>query len=384
MDQIQEQPNQQSHQNLKTSFQLIFQEKTYAAYLQVIDNRLEISIELIDQSQFKWKELFSIEQIYKLNKFFLQYTDLNEVYEIISKLMKNSFKSISINDSIMLVQFEFELAYGNILFTFQLNQCQINTNEVVSKLCENISTLQIKSNNQQKQLEQMLKDQSTQSTQIEQMKDLLVKQNEQMKEYLAEQIQSLKTELQNQIKETKNEIALIKPKMFSNILSFEDVDIIQNWVTDQKINLKLIYRATLYGFQIEKIYEQCKDKSKVILLIQTKEGRRFGFYADCQIKNYNKHLAQNPNNIFLFSLDLKQKYTSNESNCPSAFCSHSSYIAVGGGFDICLWSNSNANVNSYVNQKEYGKKEGLTFHALNGGTKYFKTSEIEIFEFICI
>ncbi|KAL4510458.1 hypothetical protein ABPG72_020920 [Tetrahymena utriculariae] len=475
IDQIKQQPNQQSHQILETSFQLSFQDKTYAAYLQVIDSRLEISIEILEQSQFNWKELYSIEQIYKLNKFFLQCKDLNEAYEIISKIMKNSLKSISTNKILFTLQLhQCEINTNDVVAKLcktistlqvksnnqqkQLEQiikdqstqstqneqiknllakqneqmkdlaqqmqslkaelsnqvqkikneitsnqhkifsnimsfedgeiikkwCQINTNEIVSKLCENISTLQIKSNNQQKQLEQMLKDQSTQSTQIEQIKDILVKQNEQMKEYLAEQIQSLKRELQNQIKETKNEIALIKPKMFSNILSFEDVDIIQNWVTDQKINLKLIYRATLYGFQIEKIYEQCKNKSKVILLIQTKEGRRFGFYADCQIKNYNKHLAQNPNNIFLFSLDLKQKYTSNESNCPSAFCSHSSYIAVGGGFDICLWSNSNANINSYVNQKEYGKKEGLTFHALNGGTKYFKTSEIEIFEFIHI
>ncbi|KAL4472251.1 hypothetical protein ABPG72_013884 [Tetrahymena utriculariae] len=384
MDQIEQQPNKQSDQNLKTSFQLSFQDKTYAASLQVIDNRLEISIELIDQSQFKWKELFSIEQIYKLNKFFLQCTDLNEAYEIISKLMKNSFKSISTNDSKMLVQFEFEQVYGKILFTFQLHQCEINTNEVVAKLCETISTIQIKSSNQQKQLEQILKDLSTQSSQNELIKDLLVKQNKQMKEYLAQQIQSLKTELQNQIQETKNEIALNYQKMFSNIISFEDGEVIKKWVSDKQIYLQQIYRATQHGFQIEKIHEQCKDKSKVILLIKTKEGRRFGFYADCQIKNYIQWLAQNPNNIFLFSLDLKQKYTSNESNYSSAFYSDNNFIAVGGGNDIRLYTNSNSNNNSHVSQSGYGKKEGLTQYALNGGTHNFTTSEVEIFEVICI
>ncbi|KAL4512989.1 hypothetical protein ABPG72_017674 [Tetrahymena utriculariae] len=46
--------------------------------LQVIDNR---SIELIEQFQFQWKELYFIESIYKLNKFFLQFTDWNEALD---------------------------------------------------------------------------------------------------------------------------------------------------------------------------------------------------------------------------------------------------------------------------------------------------------------
>ncbi|KAL4512990.1 hypothetical protein ABPG72_017675 [Tetrahymena utriculariae] len=379
IDQIKQQPNQQSHQILETSFQLSFQDKTYAAYLQVIDSRLEISIEILEQSQFNWKELYSIEQIYKLNKFFLQCKDLNEAYEIISKIMKNSLKSISTNDSKMLVQFEFEQVYGKILFTLQLHQCEINTNDVVAKLCKNISTLQIKSNNQQKQLEQIIKDQSTQSTQNEQIKSLLAKQNEQMKD-LAQQMQSLKAELSNQVQEIKNEITSNQHKIFSNIMSFEDGEIIKKWVSDKQINLLQIYRATIHGFQIEKIYEQCKDKSKVIFLIKTKEGKRFGFYADFQIKNYNGYLAQNPNNIFLFSLDLKQKYTSNQSNYSDAFYSYNGGIAVGDGHDIYLKTNSNSNNSSYVSQSGYGQKEGLKKYALNGGLKNFTATEVEIFE----
>ncbi|KAL4472233.1 hypothetical protein ABPG72_013866 [Tetrahymena utriculariae] len=378
MDQIEQQPNQQSHENLQTSFQFSFQDKSYTASLLVIDYRLEVSIEQINESQIKWKELFSIEQIYKLNRFFLQFTDLQDIYGIISRLMKNSIKSITFNDIKMLVQLEFEQVQGKIQFTFQLHQCEIDTNEAIIKLSDTISSLQIKSSNQQKQIEQMLNDQSTQ---IEQIKDLLVKQNEQMKEYLAQQIQSLKTELQNEIQETKNEIALINQKIISNIITFKDGEVIKKWVTEKQINLSLIYKASYHGFEIEKVYEQCKDKSKVILLIKTKEGKRFGFYADCQIKNYNGCLAQNPNNIFLFSLDLKQKYTSNESNNNSyAFYSYNNYIAVGGGHDICLETNSNSNNSSYVNQSGYGKKEGLTGNALNGGTKTFTTSEVEIFE----
>ncbi|KAL4489991.1 hypothetical protein ABPG72_009290 [Tetrahymena utriculariae] len=353
----------------------------YIASLEVIDYRLEVSIELIDESQCKWKELFSIEQIYKLNKFFLQFTDMQEVYGIISRLIKNSINSISRNDSKMLIQFEFEYVHGKIQFTLQLHQCQINANDAVVKLCETISTLQIKSNDHQKQLEQILKDQSSQT---EQIKDFLVKQIDLMKKEFAQQIKSLKTQHQNQIQEIKNEIAL-NQKIFSNIISLEEQEIIKKWISVNQINLQQIYRATYHGFQIEKIYEQCKDKSKVILLIKTKENKRFGFYADCQIKNYNNQwLAQNPNNIFLFSLDLKQKYPSNESNYQHAFYSCNANIAVGSGCDIKLYSNSNTNNDSYVNSSGYGKKEGLTGYALNGGSLNFTTSEVEIFEVISI
>ncbi|KAL4513071.1 hypothetical protein ABPG72_017756 [Tetrahymena utriculariae] len=297
--------------------------------------------------------------------------------------MKESISQISTSENKMQISLEFKYLLGRqTQFIIQLLQFEINTNEVIIKMSEKIVNLETKYNNKQIYLEQMKKDTSCQ---IEQMKDCLTKQIEEMKDIQSKQIESLKVEYKNEIQELKNEINLIQSKIFSNIISQEDLEIIKKWISDKQINLQQIYRAYFHGFQIEKIYEQCKNKQKVVLHIKTTENKRFGFYSDLEIKNSNSsYSTQNPNNIFLFSLDLKQKYTSNESNCYHAFYSNGSQLAVGVGHDIQLQSNSNSNKDSYVSSHSYGKKERLTGHALNGGTREFTTSEIEIFEIIGI
>ncbi|KAL4490002.1 hypothetical protein ABPG72_009301 [Tetrahymena utriculariae] len=203
-----------------------------------------------------------------------------------------------------------------------------------------------------------------------------------MKEVLIKQIDSLKLEHQNQIQQLLNQITSLQENQLNNIAQFDELEMIKKWISDKQINLKLIHTATANGFQFEKIYEKCSDKCKVILLVKTKEGRRLGFYADC-FKNQNGlWQLQYPNNIFLISLELKQKYTSNESNCQEAFYSSSLNILLGQGRDFHLFTNSNRNDTSYVNQKSHCQKEGLTGHALNGGIRNFTTSEVEIFEVI--
>ncbi|KAL4489980.1 hypothetical protein ABPG72_009279 [Tetrahymena utriculariae] len=157
----------------------------------------------------------------------------------------------------------------------------------------------------------------------EQIKDL-AKQIESMKEVLIKQIDSLKLEHQNQIQQLQNQITSLQENL-NNIAQFDELEMIKKWISDKQINLKLIYRATANGFQFEKIYEKCQDKCKVILLVKTKEGE---------------------------------------------------------GRDIQLSTNSNIHNSSYVSQKSYGQKEGLTGHALNRGTRNFTTSEVEIFEVI--
>ncbi|KAL4489990.1 hypothetical protein ABPG72_009289 [Tetrahymena utriculariae] len=373
MDQQAQKEYQEKQQILQSSFQVKYQDKTFAVSLSVIDHRLKISVRQEDQSLFLWKDKFSIDQLYKIHKFFLSLSNLQEFFEMFQKLMKNTILSISTSDRKMIIQFEFEQFIGKIQFNIQLIQSQINTNNVILKMSEKISNLEV---NYQKQLEQNIKNQSGFTEQIK----YLAKQIELMQEVLIKQIDSLKLEHQNKIQQLQNQITLQENYLF-NIVQFHEFEMIKKWISDKQINLKLIYKATVHGFQFENLYEKCQNKCKVILLVKTKEGKRFGFYADCQIKNCYWQ-AQNPNNSFLFSLDLKQKYTSNQSNCQITFYSNYEQIRLGEAGDFNLQRNSNNNNSSYVNSKSYGQKQGLTEYALNGGTQYFTTSEVEIFEVI--
>ncbi|KAL4490010.1 hypothetical protein ABPG72_009309 [Tetrahymena utriculariae] len=368
MDQLNEERKREDHQIFQSSIQFSCQDKSYSASLKIINYRIEISLELEAQSHLLWKEQFSIDQSYKLNNFFLQFTTLQEVYEILKNLITDSVKSITKKESILEVQFEFQNSLGKqTQFTIQLCQCEISSQEIIVKLSKKISNLETKCN-QQAQLEKIIIDQQNQ---IDQMKNYF----EQQLEMFKKQIQELKNEGQRQ----NNQAQFSLGNLQSNIVQGE-TQMIKAWISDQQIILRLIYRATVDGFQIEKIYEKCKDKRKVVFILKTKDNKRFGFYTDYQIKNYNgSYVSQNPNNIFIFSLDLKQKYISNQPNCPKAFYSCSQYFSVGPG-DIFIYSNSNSCNNNCVNSFVYGTQQGLKGHELNGGNPNFTASEIEIFE----
>ncbi|KAL4468642.1 hypothetical protein ABPG74_005145 [Tetrahymena malaccensis] len=272
----------------------------------------------------------------------------------------------------------------------QFNYCQIQ-----ESLQHVLSQKNAEAQDLEKKISKILEDQSKNISKFESsLREYITNMNKQ-----TNQIDQITQNFQKNIidfisNNNNNKLNINYPKEIENvtlfqiqskIISIEESYMIQKWIGNGFNKFKQIYAATQHGFQIENIYKQCIDKTKVIFLIKTTSNQRFGFYSDLQIKNQGGiYATQNPNNIFLFSLDLKQKYTSNESNCSYAFYSNNNQLGLGCGHDICLHTNSNNNNKSYVSSCNYGKNEGLTGNALNGGTQNFTTSEIEIFEIISI
>ncbi|KAL4500521.1 hypothetical protein ABPG72_002945 [Tetrahymena utriculariae] len=274
----------------------------------------------------------------------------------------------------------FQKTEENLIQKFNNCKKQYSFQQILSQKYSNTNDLQIKIS---KLLEEQSQNIKNFESNLKEYRTNLFKEFEQQDQI----IQSFQKNLKDFI--SSNDIFNINyPKEFENqkifyssqIISYEESQMIKKWISNKFFIFKKIYKATQDGFEMENILQKCQDKRKVIFLIKTNQNRRFGFYTDLEIKIYNNYVAQNPNNIFLFSLDLKQKYTSNESNCQYAFYFNSSGLAIGAGNDIYLHSNSNSNYDSYVNCYSYGKKEGLTGYALNGGVYNFTTSEIEIFE----
>ncbi|EAR92459.1 TLDc domain protein (macronuclear) [Tetrahymena thermophila SB210] len=231
--------------------------------------------------------------------------------------------------------------------------------------------------------------------------DLQENQNDETKEikfrtenqYL-QQIQILKEENEKQKKiifQLRNTIKYYEEKQqpiyqenqFNQILMPKEKDLISEWITQggREISLQPVYRATSDGFQIKNIYQKCSEINNLIVLIQTEQNKRFGFFTNLEIKdNGYQFITQNPNEIFLFSLDLKQKFTSNKINCEHAFYSNDSYFSVGQN-DILIYTNSNESEKSCNNFGCYGEKQGINSGGfLNGGSRNFKTIEIEIFK----
>ncbi|KAL4494571.1 hypothetical protein ABPG72_004473 [Tetrahymena utriculariae] len=159
------------------------------------------------------------------------------------KLMKNSIFSISTNDSKMIIQFELEQLTGKIQFNIQLVQYEFNTNDAILKIREKIWNHEANLRNSQKQLEQIIKDQSGQT---EQIKDLANK-IEEMKEVLIKHIESLNLDHQNQIQQLKKEINSLRQSYKYNVIQFqEELEMIKKWISGNQINLKLIYKVTIH------------------------------------------------------------------------------------------------------------------------------------------
>ncbi|KAL4503956.1 hypothetical protein ABPG72_022586 [Tetrahymena utriculariae] len=235
-----------------------------------------------------------------------------------------------------------------------------------------------------------------QENQNEETKEIQIRTD---KDYL-QLIQSLKEEnerLKNIIFQARRNIKYLEDQQcsiqnlnrqenkYSQIIKFAELNLISEWITQgrREVNLQPVYRATRDGFQIEKIYQKCFELNNLIVVIQTEQNKRFGFFTNLEIKDYGyQFINQNPNEIFLFSLDLKKKFSSNKINCEHAFYSNNSYFSVGQN-DILIYTNSNESNKSCNHIGCYGVREGIkSIGFLNDGLRNFKTVEIEIFQVI--
>jgi len=97
-------------------------------------------------------------------------------------------------------------------------------------------------------------------------------------------------------------------------------------------------------------------------------------------KDLNNYVSANPNPSFIFSLDDKKQYLSNETNNIKAYYSANNYgFTMGGGHDLYLSDNCNANNSSYSNlPHSYGNNQGGNTTSL-AGSYNFVVDEIEVF-----
>ena len=98
----------------------------------------------------------------------------------------------------------------------------------------------------------------------------------------------------------------------SNIASNNEITLISNWIkANVPFNYTLLYRASEDGDSSRMLYNNCYKNNKVLVLISTGEGWKFGEFANFNWKNPPNHIGyvlETNNNKFLFSLNNKSKY----------------------------------------------------------------------------
>ena len=96
-------------------------------------------------------------------------------------------------------------------------------------------------------------------------------------------------------------------KYSSIIRNDEEESIIGDMISILKVKkYRLLYKATRDGDSASKFHSMCDNYNNLIVLIETREGLRFGGFTSSKFKG-SAHLKKD-NNAFLFSLDLQKVY----------------------------------------------------------------------------
>jgi len=157
------------------------------------------------------------------------------------------------------------------------------------------------------------------------------------------------------------------------------------------VRWNLLWRGSRDTFTAATFHTKCNNKGSTLTIVRSQNGSIFGAYATTQFQSRQTYAGSSG---WLFSfvrpiqgLPIRLLYCAdNSGNVDQSIYDISAYgPTFGGGFDLHISDNCNANEGSYTNlgyayasPKQYGTNESTNFLC---GSRKFRVSEIEVFNF---
>ena len=164
----------------------------------------------------------------------------------------------------------------------------------------------------------------------------------------------------------------------------EEVKLLRTWCGPGMLKFKLLYRATKDGFASEVFHKKCDEIKPTLTIIKSHNSKVFGGYSDQSWTSTSNYKTSN--NLWIFSLDAKEKYKlKNENAHQGVYCNASYGPTFGGGHDIYVCNNSNNTNSCYSNYGYSYETKGMTYSSTQAqshlaGSYNFKTEEVEVFQ----
>ena len=185
-------------------------------------------------------------------------------------------------------------------------------------------------------------------------------------------IENLKKNMKQTLPEFKTNALIEESTIIKNL---EEESLITDMISILKLKkYRLIFRATRDGDSASQFHTICDNYSKLIILIETQKGLRFGGFTSRNFK-VSSHVKDD-NNSFLFSLDLKKVYKIMPGK-NAIYCYHKT--------GPCFSQESLYVPNNFF--KNYGKTRicGGSYqfekdYEINNGEKFFLVKELEVFQ----
>ena len=323
----------------KEKFEINSNEKDYVLKISLNDKLIYFEIE--EKNIFpngEYNIFLSLEELGKINKYFLQFDTLKEVLESLKKFINKKILSIIKDEKKMKIKL-------------------INPSND-KEICINIP----------------LKEKDLKS-EIDSLIPYVVSLNE--------RIQILEKKLneiyiyKNDLEEIRKEKELFKQYEIAKsvILNKNEMELFLSWLENKPKKIKLLLDSRIDGDLTATFYNKCSGKYPTVVFVKTTKGYRFGGYSSIPWKHLNGGFNRDEKN-FIFSLDKQKKYYILKSE--KAIQTSSNYFAFGGGSDFYVYNNCTSYNMNYNNNS--GTYNTTQTYELNGGENYYTVSSYEVYQ----
>ena len=322
----------------------------------------------------------NINEFNKLNAIFSLYQNIDEIYSFLLNLINDKKYAVALKNKSIILTIKLPMPGGKIIdINLELIENKIGKEELIENLYITINEL-MKENqlikNEQKLINNEMKNKNDELNNVKNELKNLKTENEQIKNKL----KNIEEVLGKIILENKNEFYdFDKSKIIKN--NQEKIKL-KEWISfNGKIKIiKLLYRATEDGDNIDAFYKKCENKGPTISLIQTKKGRRFGGFTKANwIRSYN---AYKDNSAFLFSLNEMKKYNILKPEGAIKCYENWDFLAYGNNSDFKgIYLETNFKENKGVENHSNRVYDVSSDYCLSG-EKEFDVEEVEVFQII--
>lgn len=294
----------------------------------------------------------------------------NTVSELKAQITQNN--NIQINNCIE-KENEFKEKIKNLSFTID----NLRSN---SALCENQNA---KCNSQLSICNSQNSKLNSELTNIKKNQDLITKDNSRLINEISKLQSTNKAYLDNINQIHSESSSLISSLTHSSIIQTKnDFDYISRFIGSRSpISLTLLYKATVHGDSKSIFEKMVGGATPTLVLIQTKEGGRFGGYTNEDwkpvskfLKFFGKKFGKKDKSAFMFNLDTYKKFAVKNNN--NAIAPDYTNVLIFGDNDLTIVDKFFRNESKCQFPKSY---QGNNLE-LTSGRKSFRIREIEVFK----
>ena len=292
---------------------------------------------LVSKSSFPqkdYKTILSSDQLYKLDKLFINFETTKDLVNWIINTLKQKNSDIKFLDNKCILQMKNPIT--NKIFELNLNEKEKDLNSRINHL----ETIISEQNKKIISLEERIK----------RLEDIINKYEGKEKEKEEKLISFSGTE----------------------ILNNEAKKMLLNWLPKKPTKLTLLLNSNIDGDSTSTFMNKCNGKCPTLVVIKTTKGNIFGGYTTQQWKQ-GKVKDQN---AFVFSIDKKKKYNIKYPEYAIGFENNYFWI-FGYSYNTIVCHNNCTKTNdNYVDNKTYDIPEQ---YELNEGERNFTVKSFEIY-----